>query len=223
MDKSTLEKAIVAKKNMTYQSQFNSFWQWKLDVETKGESHVLDEEHIATTCTELLKILPGWQTWRGNRCDYRENFPIALHNIANYYSQIKKYNILDFEQIPEDALKGIWDELGRVKETDGRIRPKGDYFIISVCKPLMFLWGQTLPFDSKNRKHLKRDSSLSGKIYISRNTRWQYAEWKNAIITLKNQLFEDVEMTQYIKQKSSELYNSKSTIPYGRFIDICYF
>jgi hypothetical protein len=139
MNLDRFKKKMQSKDYMTYRSQYNSFWQWKICVEESGKNNILDDRHRAATCRKLLDILPGWQTWRGAECDYESVFPVALSNIADCYDEIRQYSLLNFNEIPDKLLEEIWHELGRVKEEFGTRRIKGDYFIISVCKPLMFL------------------------------------------------------------------------------------
>ena len=206
-----------------YREQYNSFWAWKVQVEQEPGSHILDSKHRAEACKKLLNILPGWQTWRGTTCDYAKQFPIALGNIANYYRQITQYSLLDFDKVPIVPLQEIWHELGRVKEPSGNRRTKGDYCIIAVCKPLMFLWGQTLPFDSRNRDNIRDDHSLSLTIPIPRTGRWIFSEWKTIMSDFQRELCRAAEIINGLQNMTSNTFNSTLAVPYGRYLDNNYF
>jgi hypothetical protein len=223
MNLASFKKKIESKGYMTYRSQYNSFWEWKIGVEKDGKSHILDDEHRANACSRLLDILPGWQTWRGTECDYSSVFPVALSNISGDYDQIRQYSLLNFNQIPDKPLKAIWHELGRVKEKSGIGRIRGDYFIISICKPLMFLWGQTLAFDSKTRKTIRADHSLTLTTSIPRGSRWEFSQWKAIVNDFQRELSSKLEITQFLEQKAIEVFNSNLIVPYGRYLDIYYF
>jgi len=205
-----------------YDREYNDFWQWKIATEKNGTSHILDGEHLPQTCQKLLNILPGWKTWRGVQCKYQKLFPIALGNISTAYNEIRKYSLLEFATIPEEPLKLIWHELGRVKEEFGCRRDRGDYFVIPICKPLMFLWGQTLPFDSRNRENIKGDSLLRLEIRIL-GRRWYFCEWKRVLTDFNKKLSANAELLSYCTEKAKEIYKSEYAIPYGRFLDIYYF
>ncbi|MBI2832363.1 MAG: hypothetical protein HYX79_08920 [Chloroflexi bacterium] len=215
MDLSKFESRIPSSNFMDQNSQYYHFWKWKIGIEKDGKAHILDNEHRANTCQKLLDILPGWQTWRGAKCHYRDVFPIALRNIASSYAKVRQYSLLDFNEIPEAPLKKIWHELGCVKEESGARRIKGDYCIISICKPLMFLWGQTLAFDSENRKNIRLVS-------IPRKARWEFSRWRNTMIGLQRQLLSKPEIVYFLTQKSIEVFNTNFLTPYGRCLDLYY-
>jgi hypothetical protein len=223
MDLTSFKAKLQSKSNMNYRSQYNSFWQWKVEVEKEPKSHILDDEHRADTCRKLLDILPGWQTWRGAKCDYQKVFPVALGNIASSYSQVRQYSLLDFDEIPTEPLEEIWHELGRVKEELGTRTARGDYFIIAICKPLMFLWGQTLAFDSRNRKGIRRDHSLSLTISIPRAVRWEFSKWKAIMSNFQSELCSKPAIISFLQQNAGKAFNSNLAIPYGRYLDIYYF
>lgn len=203
-----------SKNYMTYDSQYNDFWKWKIHIEEGGKGHILDGNHRDDACSKLLDILPGWQTWRGVECDYMKMLPVALSNTANAYDQIRNYSLLDFDKIPDEPLELIWHELGRVKTESGDRREGGDYLVISICKPLMFLWGQTPPFDSRNRD----------KMYLfPLGARWDFEWWKEALGDLQKELLRHTKVVSYCREKAVEIYGSDYVIPYGRFLDIYYY
>lgn len=206
-----------------YREQYNSFWGWKLQIEQEHGNHILDNKHRADTCDKLLEILPGWQTWRGTACDYAKEFPVALNTMGNYYNQIREYSLLDFDRVPAGPLQEIWHELGRVKEPSGNRRAKGDYCIIAICKPLMFLWGQTLPFDSRNRENVRCDHSLSLTIPMPRTGRWVFSEWRTIMNDFQRELCGIPEVVSELQNVASNTFNSTVAVPYGRYLDNNYF
>jgi hypothetical protein len=195
-------------------SEYNGFWRWKIGIEANGKGHILDNNHRGDTSRKLLDILPGWQTYRGVKCDYETWLPVSLNNIANAYDQIRNYSLLDFDKIPDESLKLIWHELGRVKTESGNRRGEGDYFVISVCKPLMFMWGQTPAFDSKNRDNM---------YLFPLGNLWYFRWWKEALEDFQKELLRHTDVINYCREKATEIYNSEYVIPYGRFLDIYYY
>jgi len=198
-----------------YYEEYNDFWKWKIEVEATGKGHILDNSHLAATSSKLLDILPGWQTYRGVECDYRTWLPVSLRYIADAYDQIRKYSLLYFGKIPDGPLEYIWHELGRVKTVNGNRREAGDYSVISVCKPLMFIWGQTPPFDSRNRRNMH--------IFPYR-TSWEFKSWKEELGNLiTKRVLGKTNVIDYCRNKAKEIYKSEYIVPYGRFLDIYYF
>ncbi len=206
-----------------YIEQYNDFWYWKLSVEQYNRGHILDGAHLHDTCKMLLRILPRWQTYRGSNCNYKKMLPIALYRIADAYAEIRHYSIFEFHRIPDHTLRFIWDTLGSVKERIGEKRSDLNYCTIAVCKPLMFLWGQTLAFDSVNRRNIRKDSSLQLSIILSVANRWSYAYWKIIMLDFQKVLTQKPEIIEYCQVYSFSVFGSNSIIPYGRYLDICYY
>lgn len=206
-----------------YIRQYNGFWAWKISVEEGGHSHILDAAHRDEACRRLLVILPRWQTYRGVKCSYNTELPIALNKISDAYNHIRHYSLLDFHEIPDEFLKFIWDVLGRVKEEDAGRRDNQDYFVISVCKPLMFLWGQTLAFDSVNRENIRRDNSVQFTHSFSTASRWTHQLWKAVMQDFQRELSRRPELIYYCQSYSHSVFGSNSFVPYGRFLDIYYY
>jgi hypothetical protein len=222
LDLQRLKERMAINANLTLDSgQFGSFWQWKFDVERIENGSILDNKHVAETSRRLLNILPSWQTYRGADCDYFNELPRSLTNIQWAYEIIRNTDLLNFDSIPVQPLKEIWHELGRVKELYGKRRIKRDYFIVSVGKPFMFIWGQTLSLDSINRQEISRSySSSRGKL---RKNRWDFTLWYDAMLHLQQQLNADPNIIKYCKQLAESLFGKDATIPWGRFCDIYYF
>lgn len=199
-----------------YMKHFDSFWKWKLKVET-DHKHILDINHLEEAYGKLCYILPRWQTYRsGGNLHPLITLKASLEKISDEYNQIRKYSLLEFNDIPRQLLELIWNELGRVKEYNGNRNDAGCYYIIAICKPLMLLWGQTLAFDSNVRKHTPW--------YVSKTrTRWTFGEWKKVMEKFQESLQEDSEIVDFFKIKSLEKYGNDSFVPYGRFLDIYYY
>ena len=126
--------------------------------------------------------------------------------------------MLDFENIPQKALEIVWHELGRVKQRSWEINDLGLYSIISVCKPLLLIWGQTLAFDSNVRKNMPpkyRINKYSGN--------WTLDEWKRVMTLLSTELRQDKNAIEFMQKKTVEWYGKNAPVPYGRFLDIYYF
>lgn len=200
--------------HMVYHSQYNRFWKWKIGVESGGKEHILDGKHRDVACRMLLGILPGWQTYRGITCDYVGRLPVSLSNIAHAYNQIRNYSLLDFDQVPTAPLQLIWHELGCVKTASGNRRQLGEYSVIAICKPLMFLWGQTLPFDSRNRENL---------YVFPYGGSWYFDWWMDTMKSLQKDLMSSLAVVNYCNSKTVQIHGSNYVVPYGRFLDIYYF
>lgn len=211
------------KGGIIYVDQYNDFWSWKISVEQHNRGYILDTVHLDDTCKKLLGILPRWQTYRGVKCDYEKRLPTALRQIADAYSEIKRYSLLEFNRIPDDPLKFIWDTLGSVKERSGVKQGDLNYFIIAVCKPLMFLWGQTLAFDSINRKNIRKDNSLRLSIALSTASRWTYSDWKTVMLDFQKELLQNPQIIEYCQLHSFSVFGSNSIIAYGRYLDLYYY
>jgi len=213
----------ASEESINYINQYKTFWAWKIDVEQKSYSHILDSEHKEETSRRLLEILPSWQTYRGVQCSYRSVLPITLSEIAHAYNEIRQYSLLEFNEVPDEPLRLLWEAFGLLKEPSGRRRVNLDYFIISVCKPLMFLWGQTLAFDSRNRKNIRKDNSIQLRNYIPAASRWTYSNWKTVMQGLQRELLQKLDIIDFCQSHSYSIFGSNSIVPYGRFLDIYYY
>ena len=80
----------------------------------------------------------------------------------------------------------------------------------------MFLWGQTVAFDS-----IVRDK-LSQKEDILTDKKWQFEHWKEAMILLQNDLRRSPKIVRLFKNISREKYGTDLIVPYGQFIDLYY-
>jgi len=118
-------------KKIDYESYpycFGEFWKWKLRTETKGE-HILDAQHINETYDRLSQTLKIWQWHRP--CSFfklAKRLKDALEKMRDAYNQIRSYSLLEFSEIPNEALKLVWHELGCVKTVGGKNH--GGYYLV---------------------------------------------------------------------------------------------
>lgn len=201
-----------------YNNDFDNFFLWKIKVESNSLNHILDDEHIDETFRRLCEILPRWQTYRnGQNSNSLDSLYDSLANIKHIYDQIRFYSLLNFNEVPYSTLETIWHELGRVKEKDGNRNDNGHYSTIAVCKPLMLLWGQTLAFDSKVRKHMPKISRVSRYSY-----RWYFRQWNAAMKYFSQFLQTNREFVVFITNEAKKRYSKDTNVPYGRFLDMYY-
>lgn len=195
---------------------FGEFWKWKIGIETESK-HILDSSHVDET---MRKLGPTLKAWSWNRPFGYSNLAAklrkALEGLSEPYNQIRSYSLLDFSEIPNNALEAVWHELGCVKTTGGK-NPSGYYLAMATTKPLMFLWGQTLAFDSVVRRHMPK-FSLSG---LSHNY-WDFETWKRVMVNFQKGLKQERATVSLFKEVSLSEYKTDSFVPYGRFLDICY-
>jgi hypothetical protein len=199
-----------------YHNDFDSFWHWKNENEVLGKS-ILENDIRKQTYVKLAKVLSSWKTYRNSK----NNTPYAtlqesLNNIVTSYEKIKNFDLTQFKDIPQNDLETLWHEFGRTKENEGRLNQRGRYNIIAVCKPMMLLWGQTMAFDSNVRY------SISGMNIRIDQYRWTFDKWYDAMSTFSEFLIENEDIRLHIEVLSKQKYGEYQ-VPYGRFLDICYF
>lgn len=202
---------------ITYAEEFDRFWKWKMQVENEPD-HILSEGRRTETFERLKPILLSWQTYRRSSNTIEDTWKLlkeCLGNISLAYERIRRFSLLEFSQIPDEPLQLIWHELGRIKEYQGERAE--NYFVIAVCKPLMLLWGQTLAFDSHVRNNLRR------RFAVPYSYRWSYEQWKTVMQRLESEMNKSKADIDSIDRKALERYQTKSIVPYGRFLDMYYF
>jgi hypothetical protein len=198
-----------------YMKDFNDFWTWKNQIENQ-DTPILDDEHLETTNTKLYEVLKGWQTYRnGKNNNPSKTLKISLKNMRTDYEQMRKYTLLNFEDISEFRLRMLWHELGRVKENEGATNEGGDYYAVAVTKPLLLLWGQTLAFDTRVRRNLPRRLGLSAPDF-----KMGFSKWYGVMSSLSVELNESPEFIREVQKVSKEIYGEAAVIPYGRFLDV---
>jgi len=203
-----------------YMNDFDEFWKWKLENESENE-HILDDDYQEETYEKLSRILRSWQysrSGRGYEIDPWTTLKDSFRKISDAYNQIRKYTLLEFSKVPNESLESIWHELGCVKESDGNKNPGGYYNVISICKPLMLLWGQTLAFDLRVRENIPRGYNVS-----KHKTRWKFEKWSRVMERFQGGLKQNSEVVDLLKKVSLRKYGTNSIVPYGRFLDIYYF
>jgi len=198
-----------------YMWDFDMFWRRKLEIEA-GEGHILDDNHRGETYVMLRGILRRWQAFRPFdtvRC--LSMLKRALLNISSAYDEIREYELLRFSDIPLEPLELIWDELGVVKH--GGVRhPRKRYYVISICKPLMLLWGQTLAFDERVRRNLPPEYRAP------RGRTWDFWTWRRVMVRIQEDLKSSPGFLRAIREEAERAYGRGHIIPYGRFLDIYY-
>jgi hypothetical protein len=202
-----------------YPNTFDDFWVWKNKIETNS-AHILDKDNKKRTYSRLSKILKIWQAYRpvdSEECLPR--FRTALEEISDAYMAIKDFSLLDFSQIPDKPLEKIWHELGCTKENEGEKIESGRYLTVPICKPLMFLWGQTLAFDSRVKEHMPTFGKYN---YTIKATRWTFKTWKEVMLSFTEMLEKQREAVVLFKQISSDKYGGDAKVPYGQFLDLYY-
>jgi len=200
----------------TFPYSFREFWKWKTSIET-NKGHILDEYHRKETFRRLGETLKRWQWHRPyNFIEVAGRLKDALEKIHDAYNQVRNYSLLEFSEIPNDLLELIWHELGCVK-TDEERNPTGYYLVMGTTKPLMFLWGQTLAFDSIVRKRMPRFDvrGVSGDY-------WNLETWKGVMMRFQEGLKRQPEVVVLLKEVSRKEYRTTSIIPYGQFLDLYY-
>ena len=201
---------------LDYAGDFEGFWKWKIKVET-GNKHILDDNHVTETYHRLCGILPKWLTYRGAvGIKWKKVLEDSLARISDAYDQIRGYNLLQFSEVPNGPLKLIWHDLGRVKEENGLANQGGWYYVVAVTKPLMFLWGQTLAFDSFVRTYGPRICN------IPQRTRWHFEEWWNVMKSFQEGLQQQAEDIGLFIEVAREKFQNDCIVPYGHFLDLYY-
>jgi hypothetical protein len=199
----------------TYPFCFSEFWKWKL--KTEGEiQHILGASHLERTYAKLGQTLKIWQWHRPSKfSDLAPRLRSALENIRGSYDQIRKSSMLEFDRIPDAPLELIWHELGSVKEHEKN--PGAYYSAMATTKPLMFLWGQTLAFDSVVRGFMPK-FGLPGLA----DSNWSYETWRKVMLGFQDMLEERPDIVECFKELSLNEYGTDSIVPYGQFIDLYY-
>jgi len=194
---------------------FHEFWSYKLRVE-KQNGHLLDNKNINETLARLGPILKIWKWHRPYEFeDCFEPFKKSVRSISDSYAKIRNFSLMEFDKAPVKDLERIWNAFGSVK-------PEGSYgqcgeLVMTITKPLMFLCGQTPAFDSVVREKMP-SFNLAG----FKNTRWEFSLWINVMTKLRTYLNSNAELVSSFRRISTEKYGTEAMIPYGQFLDLCY-
>lgn len=217
IDTDQFEKRYIEFEKLDFKSRphtFHGFWRRKLAIE-KQEAHLLDADNIDETLSKLGPVLKIWQWHRPYEFEYCfERFRKAINNIPGSYMRIRRFSLVEFDQIPLEELEKIWNELGSVK-------PQGEYdqgeLVMTITKPLMFLWGQTPAFDSVVREKMPLFD-----VQGFRNVRWEFSTWINAMRKLQKYLNNNARVLDLFNRTSVEKYGTDTNVPYGQFFDLYY-
>lgn len=199
----------------TYPYCFGEFWKWKLKTENKSE-HILDAANIRETHKMISQTLKRWQWHRPySFTELATRLKDSLERMRDSYNKIRRYSLLEFDRIPKEQLESIWHELGCVKTFKKNLG--GYYLAMATTKPLMFLWGQTLAFDSVVRKRMPRFNFCG-----LTNDYWSFETWKKVMVKWQEMLKRRPAIMELFKEISLEEYGTDSHVPYGQFIDLYY-
>ena len=208
---------FIKKDSKNFPYTYNEFWKWKVKIEAEDAS-ILDREYITETYDRLSQTLKLWQWHRPYTFSkLEERLKDALESIREPYNHIKQYSLLDFPAVPYQPLEEVWHELGRIKETDGKRKRSGYYLVMGITKALMFLWGQTLAFDTDVRKHMPNFNRSDVK-----HGRWTYGLWRTVMLKLQTSLKKQPKLIEHLNNLSLREYGETKVIPYGQFLDLYY-
>jgi len=139
----------------------------------------------------------------------------SIEKISDSYDRIRNFSLTEFDKIPEKDLKIIWVEFGKIKDQD-----TSNFYgelVMTITKPLMFLWGQTPAFDSVVRAKMPLFNYQGFS-----NTRWEFRLWLRVMKELQNYLNDNAELTNTFRKKSQEKYGTNQIVPFGQFLDLYY-
>lgn len=199
-----------------YPHTFQRFWSYKLRIEN-GEGHILDRENRKQTMQKLEDLLKIWEWNKPQDFDnYFQRLEKSIEKISSSYNTIRNFSILKFDQIPENDLKKIWIEFSKIKDQDNKSNFYGE-LVMTITKPLMFLWGQTPAFDTtiRTKMPLLKSQGLT-------NPRWDFRSWNRIMKELQNYLNSDSELNTIFKKKSQEKYETTKLVSYGHFLHLYY-
>jgi hypothetical protein len=202
--------------NNNYPHTFKRFWLYKLEVENE-DNHILDIENRAKTVTQLGHILKLWkwhEPYDFNHCYKR--MERSLEKISDSYDRIRNFNLTEFDKIPENDLRRIWIEFGKIKDEDNKSNFIGE-IVETITKPLMFLWGQTPAFDSivRTKMPLRNCPGFT-------NQRWEFRLWLRVMKELQQILINNSDIVDVFRKKFKEKYGTTIIGPYGQFFDLYY-
>jgi hypothetical protein len=202
-----------------YDDDFNKFWKWKLETENET-AHILDYVHRDETHRKLCEMAGKWQVYRHTKNkDWKKTLKDSLERMADAYNQIRRYSLISFNEVPQKPLELIWHELGRVKEENWNKNRDGNYYTVAITKPLMFLWGHTLAFDSNVRKSMPLFDIPQ---MVLNDYKWNFETWSKVVKGFSDFLKESSAIIDLSKKKSIEKYGTDYRVPYGRFLDMYY-
>ena len=202
--------------NSNYPYTFKRFWLYKLKVEN-NESHILDIENRTKTATQLGHILKLWKWHEPFEFDscYKK-MEKSLETISDSYARIRNFNLTEFNKVPENDLRRIWNEFSTIKYENNKSNFIGE-IVETITRPLMLLWGQTPAFDS-----VVRTKMILSNCPGFNNQRWEFRLWLRVMNELQQILFKNSELVDVFRKKSQEKYGITTIVPYGHFFDLYY-
>ncbi|MGB9023454.1 MAG: hypothetical protein WCC94_08475 [Candidatus Bathyarchaeia archaeon] len=199
----------------TYPDCFNEFWRWKVQSEN-GSSHILDEKHREEAFRRLGLTLRKWQWHRPQAySNMAARLRNSLRDISTSYAELRFYSFLEMRKIPSSMLERIWCALGSVKSKE-QMNSANPNLIMPITKPLMFLWGQTLAFDSVVRAKMPKLENAR-----KSQDHWTFKEWVGALLEFRDRLMKQPEIIHVFEELSRKEYG-KGPVPYGQFLDLYY-
>ena len=202
--------------NANYPYTFKRFWSYKLKIENK-DSHILDRANRTKTAIQLGHILKLWKWHEPYEFDLCfKKMEKSLETISDSYDRIRNFNLTEFNLIPENDLRRIWNEFSKIKDENNKSNFIGE-IVETITKPLMLLWGQTPGFDSVVRTKM----ILSNCPGFS-NQRWEFRLWLRVMNELQKILNDNSELVDTFRKKSQEKYGIATIVPYGQFFDLYY-
>jgi hypothetical protein len=197
---------------------FSNFWNYKLKIENET-NHILDEDNIERTLSKLGNILKKWD-W--NRpLSFEECFQRlsqSLTRISEPYNRIRQFSLKNFDKIPKNELRIIWNELGSIKESQKNLNNDQGQLIMPITKPLMILWGQTPTFDS-----VIRDNMWLFKYKEFANSRWNSSFWIHIMNELSDFIKRNKNVDDGFRRIAENKYGTDQPVPYGRFFDVYFY
>lgn len=208
-------KARINSFPSAYNRVFDDFWRYKSAVEGQGGA-LLDGSHFARTAERLMEALRSFQAYRPvPYVEWSRRFTPALMRARGALTEIQSYSLLELDRVDKDCLKTIWAELGRVKDVSHSLL--GWTYVVGIGKPLMFLWGQSPRFDSKNRVEMGSELSMA---LLSNYCGFE--EWYSLFCLIGSRLAVSPECIGIMKRVSAKRYGGFARVPYGRFVDMYY-
>ena len=82
---------------------------------------------------------------------------------------------------------------------------------------MMFLWGQTLAFDS-----YVRDKMPTGKVKFTKELTWTFNMWHNVMLEFQERILAQPEFIHLCKEICLREFGTDELVPYGQYYDLYY-
>jgi hypothetical protein len=201
--------------SLTYPFTFGEFWRRKLALENETKS-ILDTGNLEPTYNKLSITLRKWRWARPySLARLSKGLSLSLHNMQDAYAELRRYSLLEVEEIPDDLLRKVWHEMGCIKNFGKN--SGGYYLVMGATKPLMFVWGQTPAFDSVVRRRMPK-FGITGIAY----DHWNYETWKQVLVKFKEEIEQQDGLIEFLRATTKQEYKTDKIVPYGQLIDLYY-